>query len=274
MTVTEPRLHADDVHPSAPLRHGAYICLRLPADAAARRRLANLDVPALAARCGLRNEFETPEPAEAIAFVRRLAATAGDIADEALLATEAIVHVAAPTAQSVLTFRAELGRLVQPTVEPHVLGGVVRPLSFTGNAMHNFAYAHRVLQQPGPRMPNAFLLPLRKTDAWWAKDWLERHTYFLPRYDEHGQLRARGHALAAEAGIACLLRRTYKHPTEPAPPGAYDFLTYFECADEDVATFHQVCAALRNVADNPEWAYVQEGPTWHGRRVATWAELF
>jgi len=274
MTATEPRLHADDGHADAPLRHGAYVCLRLPADAAARRRLASLDVSALAARDGLRNEFETPEPAEAIAFVRRVQATPGDIADEALLGSEAIVHVAAPTAQPVEAFCAALGRLVQPAIESRVLGGVVRPLSFTGNAMHNFAYAHRVLQQPGPRMPNAFLLPLRKTDAWWAKDWLERHTYFLPRYDEQGHMRARGHALAAEAGIACLLRRTYKYPSEPAPPGAYDFLTYFECADEDVATFQQVCAALRDVADNPEWAYVQEGPTWHGRRVATWAELF
>jgi len=41
-----------------------------------------------------------------------------------------------------------------------------------------------------------------------------------------------------------------------------------------VPTFHRVCAALRDVARNPEWKFVREGPTWHGRRVATWAELF
>jgi hypothetical protein len=51
-------------------------------------------------------------------------------------------------------------------------------------------------------------------------------------------------------------------------------VTYFECADADVPTFHQVCAALRDVARNPEWKFVREGPVWHGRRVATWAELF
>ena len=31
--------------------------------------------------------------------------------------------------------------------------------------------------------------------------------------------------------------------------------------------FHQVCAALRDVERNPEWQFVREGPTWHGRRV-------
>jgi hypothetical protein len=113
-----------------------------------------------------------------------------------------------------------------------------------------------------------------KTAAWWAKDWMERHTYFLPRYDDDGRMRSEGHALAAAAGIPCLLRRTYKHLTEQAPEGAYDFVTYFECADADVKIIHQVCANLRDVVKNPEWAFVREGPLWQGRRVATWQDLF
>ena len=32
--------------------------------------------------------------------------------------------------------------------------------------------------------------------------------------------------------------------------------------------------ALRDVTRNPEWRFVREGPTWHGRRVAAWEELF
>ena len=103
---------------------------------------------------------------------------------------------------------------------------------------------------------------------------MERHTYFLPRYDDDGRMKNEGHALASAAGISCLLRRTYKSTIEPAPEGAYDFVTYFECADADVPTFHQVCASLRDVARNPEWKFVREGPTWHGRRVASWPELF
>jgi hypothetical protein len=171
-------------------------------------------------------------------------------------------------------FCAEASRLLAPMGRVRVLGGVVRPRVYTGGAMNNFAYAHAVTQRPGPAMPNAFLVPMSKTAAWWAKDWMERHTYFLPRYDDDGRMISAGHALASAAGIPCLLRRTYKHPTEPAPEGTYDFVTYFECADADVPTFHAVCAALRDVAQNPEWKFVREGPTWHGRRVATWPELF
>jgi hypothetical protein len=114
---------------------------------------------------------------------------------------------------------------------------------------------------------------MSKTAGWWAKGWMERHTYFLPRYDDEGRMASQGHALAAEAGIACLLRRTYRAATEPAPGGVYDFVNYFECADADVPTFHAVCAALRDPARNPEWRFVREGPTWHGRRVPSWPDL-
>ena len=77
-------------------------------------------------------------------------------------------------------------------------------------------------------------------------------------------------ALASEAGISCIMRRTYKSVTEPAPAGAYDFITYFECADEHLATFDTICQSLRDVRQNPEWRYVTEGPEWRGRRVLRW----
>ena len=267
-------MRANDVRSTEILRHGAYVCLRVPADA--RAACARLPVPALAERLGLRNEFEPGDghPVEAVAFLRRVGATPADIADEALLQADVIIHVASPTAATVASFCAEIARAAGPAIKPVVLGGVVRPMIYTGNAMHNFAYGHRVVQQPGTIMPNAFLVPMSKTPEWWAKDWMERHTYILPRYDDEGRMVNQGHALAAEAGIACLLRRTYKHVTEPAPPGTYDFVTYFECADADVSTFHAVCAALRDVRKNPEWKFVREGPTWHGRRIATWPDLF
>jgi hypothetical protein len=155
-----------------------------------------------------------------------------------------------------------------------VLSGFSAPTVYTGGAMHQFAYARQRAQQDGAAMPNAFLLPLRKLPEWWAKDWMERHTYFLPRYDETGRVTSEGHPLAAEAGIAALMRRTYR--CGGAPPGteSYDFLTYFECADAEVATFHAVCAALRDVRRNPEWRFVREGPTWRGRRMPSWSSLW
>jgi len=264
---------SNDVLSTEVLRHGAYVCLTVPD--AARRHLASAPIPALAARVGLRNEFEPGggHPGEAVAFLRRVGATPGAIADEDVLRADAVIHVASPAAARVEAFCAEALALLSPVVKPHVLRGVVRPKDYTGAAMNQFAYAHAVVQQPGAVAPNGFLLPMSKTQAWWSKDWMERHTYFLPRYDG-GRMVSQGHALASAAGVACLMRRTYKHEASPAPAGAYDFLTYFECADADVPTFHQVCAALRDVARNPEWEFVREGPTWHGRRVATWPELF
>lgn len=267
---------ANDVRSMEPIRHGAYLCLT-PAHAG--RRIAG-EVRALAERLGLCNELEPggDHPRQAIGFLRRIEAMppprAGDIADDALLATRAIIHVAAPAPEPVQALCAELTRLVAPAVAPRILGGVVRPMTYTGAAMHNFAYAHRVLQQPAHAAPHAWLVPMSKTAAWWAKDWMERHTYFLPRYDDDGRMRSQGHTLASAAGVAHLMRRTYKYPTEPAPDGAYDFLTYFECAEASVPVFHEVCAALRDVTRNPEWAFVREGPTWHGLRVAGWDELF
>lgn len=266
-------MRADDIRSNEVMRHGAYVCLRvLPSE---RPIAASTAVPGLADRLGLRNEFECEgHPRDAIAFLRRVGATAGSIADDNLLRTDAIVHVASTTAEPVLEFCAELARLLGLAIKPRVLGGVVRPTNYTGNAMHNFSYAHQVLQQPGTVAPNAFLVPMSKTTGWWEKDWMERHTYFLPRYDDSGRMLNEGHALAAEAGIECLMRRTYKSVSEPAPAGAYDFINYFECANEDVPRFHEVCDSLRDLAKNPEWAFVREGPTWQGQRVATWPELF
>jgi hypothetical protein len=263
---------SNDVLATEVLRHGAYLCLSAPTEA--RRQLAAAAVPALAERLGLRNEFEpgAGHPPHAVAFIRRVGATPGAIADGELERADAIVHVASSAAATVAEFVAEATRLLAPVVKPRVLQGVVRPKDYTSAAMNQFAYAHAVPQQPGAAAPNAFLLPMSKTKEWWAKDWMERHTYFLPRY-EHGRMVSEGHALASAAGVPCLMRRTYKAETSPAPAGAYDFVTYFECADADVPTFHAVCAALRDVARNPEWAFVREGPSWQGRRVATWREL-
>jgi len=101
---------------------------------------------------------------------------------------------------------------------------------------------------------------------------MERHTYFLPRYSDTGKQVAQGHVLAAAAGVPCLYRRTNKYSELPAPEGEYDFVNYFECADRDVNSLHEVCAALRDTAQNPEWKFVREGPTWQGRRVESWAQ--
>jgi hypothetical protein len=256
------------------LGHGAYVCLRRVEGAAAPPATAPLR--SLTERLGLRNEFEPDHPPghESFALLGRHGATPADIADEGILRADWIVHVASSRGEVVDELCESVTKLLAPVARARVLRGVVRPKNYTGAAMNNWAYGHAVVQQPGPVMPNAFLCPMSKTAEWWRKDWMERHTYFLPRYDERGRMVSEGHALATAAGIPCLLRRTYKSLTEPAVEGDYDFVSYFECTDESIPTFHQVCAALRDVTRNPEWRFVREGPTWHGRRVASWEELF
>src|SRR6185436_16779641 len=239
------------------LGHGAYVCGRR-VDGADVHGVETGGLGALAARLGLRNEFEPGDPAgrESIAFLRRIGARAGDIDDADVLGDDWVVHVASRRREAVAEITGEVARLLAPVARVRTLTGEIRPRNYTGAAMDNCAYGRQVVQQPGPVMPNAFLVPMSKTAEWWRKDWMERHTYFLPRYDDQGRMRNEGHALATEAGIAHLLRRTSRHASEPAPSGEYDFVTYFECSDAGVPVFHQVCAALRDVKRNPEWQFV------------------
>lgn len=79
-----------------------------------------------------------------------------------------------------------------------------------------------------------------------------------------------GHAKTADAGVTTVYRRLYHNPDGYERSGEYDFVTYFECEDEHLSTFDEVCAALRDTTKNPEWKYVTEGPLWKGRRTLKW----
>ncbi len=118
-------------------------------------------------------------------------------------------------------------------------------------------------------MRNAVIIPMSKAAGWWEKSALERHTYFYPHQDSAG-CPVHGHAKAAEAGIPKIFRKLYHNPDGYQRPNEFDFITYFECTDENIAVFEQVCRALRDERQNPEWKYVLEGPEWRGRRVLRW----
>jgi hypothetical protein len=269
-------MDTDEVLASPIVSHGAYLCGRAD-DGTDTRSLITVAIPALVERLELVNEFAGAPPPSAvgsIAFLRGGVAGTQEIADEGVERATWIVHVASKASDVVTEFLEQAQKLLIPIARTRILRGVVKPKTYTGAAMNRWAYERAVVQQPGTAMPNAYLIPLSKTAEWWAKDWMERHTYFLPRYDDAGRMTDRGHALAAEAGISCMLRRTYRAFDHPAPAGSYDFITYFECADADVPVLEQVCASLRDVSQNREWTYVREGPTWRGRRVAQWADLF
>jgi hypothetical protein len=162
----------------------------------------------------------------------------------------------------------ELRRRLQEHATIQSLNGAVRNPHYTSPEMHAYAYRTAMTRQPGRIQANAIILPLNKTAEWWLKHPLERHSYFYPSANGAGSIK--GHARSAHEGIATIYRRLYYNPDGVSRPDEFDFITYFECSNEHLATFDRVRQALRDRAQNPEWEYVIEGPEWRGRRVLKW----
>lgn len=140
--------------------------------------------------------------------------------------------------------------------------------------MTQFAYARALAPAGGARHAFGVVTPQNKTREWWEMDWMRRESFFLPQYDERGNIIVKGHALACEQGIPCINRRLYHHPGGYGLGDGYDFIGYFEFAESDADVFRSVMAGLRDRAQNPEWSYVREGPEWWGRRVGAVHELW
>src|ERR1700730_6217638 len=150
---------SDEFLASEILGHGAYLCLRR-SDGGDLRKVEAAPVDALAQRLSLRNEFDPGEtPVDSIAFLRRQGATPADIADDAVLHADWVIHVASKRPEAIAELGAEATRLLSPAVRVHVLQGVRRPQTYKGAAMNKWAYELQVVQQPGNAMPNAFLVP-------------------------------------------------------------------------------------------------------------------
>lgn len=164
----------------------------------------------------------------------------------------------------------ELRRRLADNAAVTALDGAVRVPQYTSAEMYAYAYKNAMPRRSGRLQRNVIIIPIRKTQEWWEKSALDRHSYFYPHTDGATGARVKGHARAAEAGINTIFRRLYYNPDGPGRDGEFDFITYFECADEHVSTFDQICRALRDQRQNPEWRYVIEGPEWRGRRVLKW----
>jgi hypothetical protein len=198
-----------------------------------------------------------------------------DLSHPSLLQSQFLVRLEAAAEQSFLHFETQLRMLIEHRQGSiTALAGVQRPRSYTSQAMTQFAYAGALQPGPGKQFPLGVVTPLNKTKEWWSMDWMRRESFFLPRYDPKGAVMARGHALAAEPGIPHIVRRLVHAAGSYGRKDVYDFIGYFEFAEEQAPVFRAVMAALRNVEQNPEWAYVREGPEWWGRRVGRVAELW
>ena len=188
---------------------------------------------------------------------------------------DGLIRLEGEASETLLEYEAGLRALLEPgngSVE--TLSGVQRPRSYTSHAMTQYAYARAQQPGPGSAHPLGVVTPMNKNADWWGMDWMHRESFFLPRYDANESMVLKGHALAADAGIACITRRLVHAPEGYGKEDGYDFVGYFEFAEADASTFSAVMEALRDTEQNPEWAYITEGPEWWGRRVSGPAELW
>jgi hypothetical protein len=198
-----------------------------------------------------------------------------DLLHPGMTTADFLIRLEAATPEPLLVYEKRLRSLIEQhggSVE--TLAGVQRPRSYTSYAMTQFAYAHAQPPGTGKQFPFGVVTPQNKTADWWTLPWMRRESFFLPKFDDHGEIIARGHALVAEAGISCINRRLYHAPDGYGRQDSYDFVGYFEFAAADAPVFRAVMAGLRDVAQNPEWAYVHEGPEWWGWRVGCATELW
>lgn len=78
------------------------------------------------------------------------------------------------------------------------------------------------------------------------------------------------HARAAESGISPIFRKLYYNPDGHGRDGEWDFVTYFECADEHLPTFDQICrrcatcARIPSGATSPKCPNGGDGGCWSG----------
>ena len=198
-----------------------------------------------------------------------------DLSHPSMMQADGLVRLEAEDSEPLLKYEDGLRKLLEDTGgSVETLSGVQRPRSYTSHAMTQYAYTHAQQPGPGSRHPLGVVTPMNKDARWWGMDWMHRESFFLPRYDADENMAVKGHALAADAGIACITRRLVHAPDGYGQDGSYDFVGYFEFAEADAPTFDAVMAALRDTVQNPEWAYISEGPEWWGRRVAGPAELW
>ena len=164
----------------------------------------------------------------------------------------------------------ELRRRIGDAAEVLAIDGAVRVPRYSSPEMVHFSTKDAPPRRSGRIAPNVIIVPIRKTPEWWQKSVLDRHAYFYPHVDHARAWPVKGHALTAEPGIPLLFRRLYHNPDGYERPGEFDFISYFECEDEGLPVFDEIMKSLRDILKNPEWRYVEEGPTWRGKRVLRW----
>lgn len=141
-------------------------------------------------------------------------------------------------------------RLEAPAPLPTPAGGLLAS-GVVQHVLYTDAERRRELAavSAGERGPRAVLIPIAKSDAWWAMAQDERDAYFRRAPDRPG------HVEIGARYAPTIFRRLYQ--ARYLPGSQWDFLTYFELHDEDLGAFRALLAQLRDPALNPEWRFVE-----------------
>ena len=218
---------------------------------------------------GFFNEFHgdgTPK-ARSNETIQFLVASAPRRCSDGLLSAGYVAHLTTKYRPRLGEIQAELVRRLEHVASVRAIDGALQAPRYTSAALHEYAFKPAAERQSGCAAENVIIIPMSKTAVWWEMSTLERHAYFYPHVDQQSGSPVSGHAKAAEHGIRTIYRRLYHNPDGYQRVNEYDFVTYFECADEHLATFDSVRQALRDERRNPEWRFVTEGPEWRGRRA-------
>lgn len=140
------------------------------------------------------------------------------------------------------------GRMgVPPVVDGPALIGSTQHLGYTSDEQQ--AELART-SNPGSG-PIVVLIPIRKSEAWWAQPQDRRQAHFRPHGSDG---RHRGHTAIGAAYAARIFRRLYH--ARYLPGSEWDFITYFEMEERHVPDFRALLAELRDPDSNPEWTFV------------------
>ena len=181
-----------------------------------------------------------------------------------------VVQVTSKYRPTMVDAEKEIRRRVGSLADVSAIRGAVRTPRYTSAEMYEWAYKNAKPRTSGRVLTNAIILPIRKTAEWWAMPEMERHQYFYPQRNHATGGCVPGHAELGRKAAGQIYRRLYYNPDGEGRPGEWDFVAYFECADDDLGLFDETLDAMRDTSKNPEWNFVEEGPLWRGRRTLRW----
>src|SRR5262249_7421222 len=128
-----------------------------------------------------------------------------------------------------------------------LLKGVPQHLEYMSKAQRDKLSSRPEFPPSGDTV--AVVIPIRKSDAWWALAHDERAVHFEQTEGK------KGHTAVGAPYVDRIHRKLY-HTRYAVETRDHDFITYFEFERKHTDDFKRLLAGLRDTEQNPEWKYV------------------